>query len=709
MLPDEPRAPESISLASLIKRPQFAVPGIVLILAIAALAVWWQMHRVKVGWAKDVALPEIERLTEHIPWSGEGPETWQAFELAIEAERYIPDDPLLERLWPEFSDHLKVRSDPSGASVYAKPYGDVESDWQYMGETPIDSIRFPSGISRIKLEKEGYSTVYDLLMLITWASYTRSERYRLFSLDSLPGDMEYIPGRRGIRSLVGLTHKKQGGIEPFLMDRYEVTNKEYARFVDSGGYSDKKYWKHAFSKDGRELSWEDAMRLFVDRTGRPGPSTWEVGEYPEANGNHPVSGVSWYEAAAYAEFAGKRLPTIYHWARPAAFYASAEIIPLSNMPSEGTVPVGSSQSMNRFGIYDLAGNVREWCLNRSSLGQERFILGGGWDDPEFAFPYIYAQDPFDRHKTNGFRCMRLIGSEDNFVDLGKVVELDYRDFESEPKISEETFKTFLKQYDYDKTEFDAKVEWIREEEDWIREKITFNAAYGGERVIAYLYLPKNGSPPYKTVVYFPGVSALTYFTESEEDAVPFKVVLKPDSRGFLTKSGYAVLYPIYKSTFERGDKLKSDVPDTTHFYKEHVIMWVKDLKRSIDYLETRDDIDSDRIAYFGYSWGSSMGAIVAAVEPRIKASVLFVGGLLFPRSLPEVEFANYLPHVTSPVLMLNGEYDFYFPYETTQVPFFEMLGTREEDKKLSVHKSSHLVPNTELMKETLAWLDRYLE
>ena len=55
------------------------------------------------------------------------------------------------------------------------------------------------------------------------------------------------------------------------------------------------------------------MALFTDKTGRPGPSTWEAGDYPEGQDNYPVSGISWYEAAAYAEYAGKSLPTADHW------------------------------------------------------------------------------------------------------------------------------------------------------------------------------------------------------------------------------------------------------------------------------------------------------------------------------------------------------------------------------------------------------------
>ena len=137
-------------------------------------------------------------------------------------------------------------------------------------------------------------------------------------------------------------------------------------------------------------------------------------------------------------------------------------------------------------------------------------------------------------------------------------------------------------------------------------------------------------------------------------------------------------------------------------------MWVKDCSRSIDYLETRAEIDHDKIAYFGVSWGGAMGAIIPAVEKRIKVNVLLVAGLLFQRSLPEVEPIHFLPRIITPVLMLNGKYDFFFPYETSQRPFFEMLGTGREDKKIIAYERGHSVPRTQLVKEALAWLDRYL-
>ena len=104
-------------------------------------------------------------------------------------------------------------------------------------------------------------------------------------------------------------------IDDFLIDRHEVTNEEYKKFVDAGGYQKREFWKQPFVRDGRTVPWEDAVALFHDATGRPGPATWEVGDYPKGREKYPVAGVSWYEAAAYAEFAGKSLPTAYHWTR----------------------------------------------------------------------------------------------------------------------------------------------------------------------------------------------------------------------------------------------------------------------------------------------------------------------------------------------------------------------------------------------------------
>jgi serine/threonine protein kinase/dienelactone hydrolase len=693
------------SFFRLMQKPLIAIPAMVVILALCTLIIWYFKRSAKVRWARQELLPKIEQLAENVPWTGEGPNSWEAYKLATQAEQYIHDDPLLNRLLRRVSHDVKLNSNPTGAKVYVKPYADIDSDWHYLCNTPVDSIRLPVGFSRIKLEKEGFQTIYDIAWVTGLVSNTLP--YRLPGLGSLPGDMELLPDASNWYNLAvapagihmpGLEHLEAEQIGDFAMDRFEVTNEAYKRFVDAGGYQNPKYWKHPFVKDGQTLAWEEAMALFIDKTGRPGPASWEVGDYLDNEDNYPVTGISWFEALAYADFVGKSLPTIYHWDRAAFTWASPVIVPLSNLMGDGPVPVGSFQSVNRFGIYDLAGNVREWCFNESTRGG-RFILGGGWNDPAYAFNDAYAQSAFDRSEINGFRCIKYLESKENRANLEKTIVMPFREFLSEEPVSDETFAFFLTQYAYDKTELNTVVDSVKEEEEWIREKISFDAAYGNERMLAYLFLPKKGKPPYQIVIFFPGSGAI--HTNSSESLSAGRI-------DFLLKSGRSVIYPIYKSTYERGDDLKSDYPNETNFWKEHVIMWAKDLSRSIDYLETRDDIDVNKLAYYGSSWGGAMGAIMPAVEKRIKASFLRVAGLLFQRSLPEVEPVNFLPRIKTPVLMLNGKYDFFFPYETSQLPFHMLLGTPKEHKKLFVYERGHTVPRTTLVKETLAWLDRYL-
>jgi dienelactone hydrolase len=158
----------------------------------------------------------------------------------------------------------------------------------------------------------------------------------------------------------------------------------------------------------------------------------------------------------------------------------------------------------------------------------------------------------------------------------------------------------------------------------------------------------------------------------------------------------------------RYDSLRSDLSDNSIFWRDHVVMWVKDIRRTIDYLATRNDMDTARVSYFGFSWGANMAPLSLTSEPRIKVAVLYVAGLTMEGSRAEVDPLNYLPRVSVPVLMLNGKYDFFFPLELSQKPFFQMLGTPPDRKKYIVYEGGHDVPRPALIRETLAWLDKYL-
>jgi cephalosporin-C deacetylase-like acetyl esterase len=177
-------------------------------------------------------------------------------------------------------------------------------------------------------------------------------------------------------------------------------------------------------------------------------------------------------------------------------------------------------------------------------------------------------------------------------------------------------------------------------------------------------------------------------------------------RDFIVKSGRVFVFPIFKGTYERSDELTSDLPSESVFYKDHVIMWRKDLGRTIDYLESREDILSDKVGYFGFSWGGFMGSIMPAVETRLKVVVLMVGEMTMTRSLPEVDQINFLPRVHQPILMMNGIFDMFFPVETSQKPMFRMLGSKI--KELKTYNEGHFVPKQQLIKETLKWYDQYL-
>jgi cephalosporin-C deacetylase-like acetyl esterase len=135
-----------------------------------------------------------------------------------------------------------------------------------------------------------------------------------------------------------------------------------------------------------------------------------------------------------------------------------------------------------------------------------------------------------------------------------------------------------------------------------------------------------------------------------------------------------------------------------------VIKQVKDIMRSIDYLETRPDIDSDKVAYFGRSWGAFMGTFPCAADQRIKVGILGSGCLFYEDVL------CWAQRVEIPILMINGRYDSTFAYKETQVPLFQALHTPEQHKRHRVFETGHVLAGywKEMIKESLSWLDKYL-
>ena len=679
-----------------LRHPRYIVVGIIL-LALLGFFVYSKVRKnSQVQWARNQAIPEIKQLVAQEKF-------FEAFQLSQQVDPLLPDDAEVKNLWKASSRRITIDTIPSGASVWINDYRKPLSQWHLLGVTPLKEVRIPAGLLRWKLEKEGFETVEGTVRAPQFVSADRVVEISstLDAAKSRPAGMVRIVGGEYIIDMPGLDNLPAEKLEDFFMDRYEVTNAQYSEFVRSGGYTKREYWKEPFIKDGKELSWEEAMPFFHDSTGRPGPSTWEVGEFRKGTENDPVSGVSWYEAAAYAQFAKKSLPTIRHWSAAASLWDSAYIVPLSNFGGNSVVSVGSKNAVHRFGTFDMAGNVKEWVWNEDQ--ENRYILGGSWNEPTYMFNDPDARAPFSRSSNYGFRCVKYL--KPPAASFFAAVPFAERDFGVEQPVEDHVFQIYKSLYTYDKTPLNARVESMDDSSPhWKLEHISFDAGYGSERMSAYLFLPKNaGKPPYQTVVYFPG-SGVIYLRNSKE-------IIRDDRNmgriDFLIQSGRAVMYPVYKGTFERGDGLSSDIPEETSFYRDHVIAWSKDLGRSIDYLETRKDIDSVRLGYFGSSWGACMGMIMTALEPRIKANVFLVGGFYLQKALPEVDQINFAPRVKMPTLMLNGRYDFFISPDKAQIPF-QMLGTPSEQKQQRIYDSGHDVPRTELIRETLNWYDRYL-
>ncbi len=686
-----------------LKKPVCMIP----IILVSAVAVYFSVLGVKTyqkrKWAREVVPKEVERLVKISPATEndlalslidreKATNVIAAFNLVRDARTALPADAELDRLWNLLSEKISVTTQPGGARIYARPYRFPKESWQFWGISPFQG-RVARILWRCKLEKEEHETL-DALMAKQFTSMIQAPLSRILDKKGqIPSGMVRI-GSRKIENIQ---------LVDFFLDKYEVTNKQFREFVRAGGYQNQSYWKHEFLKNGKKITWAEAMSSFTDLTGRPGPATWQAGDYySEDQADFPVAGVSWYEAAAYAEFVKKSLPTIYHWAAPNlypswdVFWPNSIIVPLSNLGSAGALRVGSCEGINFYGIYDMAGNAREWCLNQAPEG--RTLRGGAWNDYPYMFSFVTWADSFDRSPKNGFRCAYY--PEPGKIPeaaFGPVLRAKLREFAKERPVSDDIFEVYKNQFSYDKADLNVKPEAFKESEHWIMEKVSFDAAYDKERMLAYLFLPKNSKPSFQVVICFPGIGALSREASAISDL--------PD---FFLKSGRAVLLPIYNGTYERSEGLP--YPDTSNKHREYLIKLGKDFSRSIDYLGSRSDMDMHRIAFYGLSWGACMSPVLPAIEPRVKASISILGGFWnnwpygFP---PEADQFNYAPRVKVPVLMLNGEYDSIFPYEANVKPMFNLLGTSPKDKFLKLYHTDHSIPRNELIKESLWFLDRY--
>ena len=283
-------------------RPVVLVP---LLLAIS-VGIFFSVRAVqtyqKAKWAREVLPKEVDRLlgSSFETASQSTDNMVAAYGLLRKAREGLAANQALDLVWNRVSYNFKASTEPAGANVYIKPWNKPNAPWEFLGVTPFTAR--PALIYwRCKIEKSGYETVYALKPSGIDLSRTLDKE------GSIPKGMVRVTGPPDTAP-----YKSWPKIPDYYLDQYEVTNRQFREFIRTRGYQKKDYWKHKFVKEGRKIPWEEAMPLMVDTTGRPGPSSWQDGDLPDGQEDYPVSGVSWYEAAAYAEYAGKSLPTILH-------------------------------------------------------------------------------------------------------------------------------------------------------------------------------------------------------------------------------------------------------------------------------------------------------------------------------------------------------------------------------------------------------------
>ncbi|MFO7764163.1 MAG: SUMF1/EgtB/PvdO family nonheme iron enzyme [Wenzhouxiangellaceae bacterium] len=649
--------------------------------ALAGLAVvlcaWWFQHSER-QWLDRKVLPEVESLIET--------NVTAAWRVARAARQRAGDDPRLEQLWLNLTLPVDLASEPLGAEVAVADYAGGPNEWIVLGRTPLAAERLPLGMMRFRVTLNGHTPIEAAPNILP-----RAEIFQLHRLAETPRDMVYVPAGP-------VTYLfEQRRLPGFWIDRHEVTNRQFRAFVADGGYRNPAYWPEEIPAEGTTLTRSEILERLVDRTGMPGPATWALGTYPEGRDEHPVEGISWYEARAYAQWSGKRLPSVFHWYRAAGLGTRqaanfSNIIAASNFSGRDAVPVGSLGGLGPYGTYDMAGNVAEWCVN--SAGDLRHALGASWQDNSYQFSDANAFDPMTRRSGMGLRLVLPTGPVD--ADLDPDLQLP-EPVVSEP-VDEATFAVYRRMYDYDPAPLEASIDEIDDShQDWRRERVSFAAAYPNDRVTVQIFLPHAAEPPYQTVIHFPGGDAMLLGDSRDAGLLQVEPFLR---------TGRAVVYPVYQGTFERRPSLAPGPLGLRNL----IIQQVKDVRRTLDYLETRPDIDSERFAFHGVSYGAARSPFVLATEDRFRTAMLVSVGLSPTRNLPpEIHQFNYLPRIRMPVLMISGREDFSFPYKSSQLPFFELIGTPGAHKRHVALQTGHLPPGyTDVVHHLLEWSDRWL-
>ena len=671
------------------------------LLAAGIGGVFWSSQ----GKARAAALvPRIQALAAQGKYS-------EAYPLAEQARRRLPDDSILNAVYADVTNEISVTSEPPGARVYIAMFGDSSvadsSDGALIGTTPVRRYVTARADYRVAVKAPGYDPARRIASRFLTPSEGISAADRSITLDvrlsragSVPEGMVAIPGGR--YQIVGhdIGRGQAVDLAPFALDRFEVSNDRFAEFVRAGGYRNAALW----SVGGGAV----APARFVDRTGLPAPRDWVNGAPPAGRGHFPVTGVSWHEAAAYCAWRGGRLPSLFEWEKASRDGRSSRfgiLMPWGQYDAESlgavranfsgtdTAPVESFPfAISPYGIYNMAGNVKEWLVNR--VGDGWGTAGGSWQDPMYLFSQVGSQS--DGSPVLGCRCVRPLAQGTSDAGLAALPVTTVAPVYH--PVGPAEYRALLEHYRYDPRPANPRGRTVVETPDWIRERLWIDGPKG-DSVLVYMFLPRNAEPPYQTLVHIGSTAAFG------QSSIPRLV---EDNFAGQIKAGRAVIAPVLTGMVEHQGAVNVRPPPASVEFRDLMVWHATEMRLAMDYAVTRPDVDSTRLGYIAVSLGAGSRLPFAAVDPRFRAVVLLAAGIdeRIQPTLPEAANFNFAPYVKAPKLVVNGRQDEEHPWQTRGKPLWDLL--REPKELLLVDGAGHHVPADVRTPRINAFLDRTL-
>lgn len=611
-----------------------------------------------------------------------------------------PGNEVINNYFNKSRRYIKVKTNIDGVKVSLKIKGD--SLYRNIGLTPIDSIDVPRirDSYLLKLEHNGVSYIENAIF---------NHKYNLPAKKfQLPQNHKAFLGKDFNRMWLQGVQFNNIKIDPFTISKSEVSNEEYQEFVDDGGYIDPKFWDFPIMIGNRSYDFKSTLKLFTGKYGKPGPADWSYGKFPSGLENHPVTGISWFEAKAYAKYRKLDIPNVFQWLYTSGTGFSgiydSEVIDNSNFSSNQMREVTDSRGSAN-GINNIAGNVKEWLHNPFGDKKDEYsILGGSYQEPSYYVKNYASLPPLDRSIGNGIRLVKNLNQNQKTPNKTLVVPDFYRDITSERNVSDEVFEVFKSQFEYKKEALDVSTNISNDFKDgYTLETFSMSTTYDSkESLFGYIIYSNNYDDRYNPVIIVPSARAILNKTVNE---LPETIL---SQFKYLIDEGYAIFHPIYFNTYSRERAVDTWLPNESEEYKEMIVKWGQDYKRSLDYLETRKDFKFKNLSYYGYSLGSRYANIFLAIDNRVKSAFLVVGGLRMQRSKKEIDEHYYLRRVKTPIFHIVGKLDATLGYEDVYLPWKKLVGTDLKDlRTLELEDFGHGIPKDTIVKYHKNWIEKY--